>query len=107
MYLSINKASGYISEKNGNKFLTINKDGPLSKKYNSVFSAIKDFKGSKEGKDITFNDGFDKTKFLSNADLVLDELLYFPILTIVIRCVFKQGDVFYPQVYLDDGWYQL
>ena len=72
LYLSINKASGYVSEENGNKFLTLNKEGPLSKKYNSVFSAIKDFIASKEGKDINFNDGFDKIKFLSNANLVLE-----------------------------------
>ena len=39
-------------------------------------------------------------KFLSNSDLVSNKLLYFPALTVVIRCVFKQGDLFYPQVIL-------
>ena len=28
-------------------------------------------------------------------------------LTVVIICVFKQGYLFYPQVYLDDALYQL
>ena len=36
----------------------------------------------------------------------LGKLVYFPILTVVIRCVLKQGDLFYPQVYLDDALYQ-
>ena len=107
LYLSINNVSGYISEENGEKFLTINKEDSISKIYNSVLSALKDFIANKEGKIIAFNDGSEKIKFLSNADLVLDKLLYFTELTVVIRCVFGQGDLFYPQVYLDNGRYQL
>ena len=107
LYLSIDNVSGYISEENGEKFLTINKEDSVSEKYNSVFSALKDFIASKEGKSITFNDGYDRMKFLSNADLLLDRLLYFTELTVVIRCVFKQKDLLYPQVYLDKGRYQL
>ena len=99
--------SGYIADKNGEKFLTISKEDSVSEKYNSVFSALKDFIASKEGKSITFNDGYDRIKFLTNADLVLDRLLYFTELIVVIRCVFKQKDLLYPQVYLDKGRYQL
>ena len=40
-------------------------------------------------------------------NLPLRRFIYFPTLTVVIRCVFKQGDLFYPQVYLDDALYQL
>ena len=46
-------------------------------------------------------------KFVTNDLLPLEKLIYFPTLTIVIRCVFKQGNLFYPQVYLDDALYQL
>ena len=107
LYLSIKNVSGYISEEIGEKFLTINKENLTSKKYNSVFSALKDFTASKEGKIITFNDGYEKIKFLCNADLVLDKLLYFTELAVVIRCVFGQGDLFFPQVYLDNGGHQV
>ena len=48
-----------------------------------------------------------KLIFFSDDSLRLDKLIYFPSLTVVIRCVFKQGDRFYPQVYLDDALYQL
>ena len=48
-----------------------------------------------------------KLNSLSDDSLRLDKLIYFPTLTVVIRCVFKQGDIFYPQVYLDDALYQL
>ena len=99
--------SGYISEENGEKFLIINKDDPVSQKYNSIFSALKSFIVSKEGKNITFHDGYDKIKFLSDADLVLDKLLYFTKSVFVIRFVFKQENLFYPQVYFDNGRYQL
>ena len=80
--------SGYISEENGDKFLTINNEDEVRYKYKSVFSALKDFIETQEGKNITFNDGYEKIKFLSNADFVLHKLLYFAELVAVIRCVF-------------------
>ena len=86
LYLSISKVSRCISEKNGNKFLTIHKGDAMLEKYNAVFSAIKNRIASKEGKDITFNDEYEKIKFSSNVDSVLDKLLYFPNLTVLIRC---------------------
>ena len=56
---------------------------------------------------VNYNDDSDKIKFVSDDSLPLSKLIYFPILTVVIRCVLKQGDIFYPQVYLDDALYQL
>ena len=49
--------------------------------------------------EVNFNDGFNKIKFVSDDSLRLGKLNYFPTLTVVIRCVFKKGDLFYPQVY--------
>ena len=46
-------------------------------------------------------------KFLSNDSIPLMKLIYFPTVAVVIRCVFKQNGVFYPQVYLDDCLYQI
>ena len=48
-----------------------------------------------------------KNKFISYDSLRLNKLIYFPTLTVVIRCVFKKGNLFYPQVYLDDAFYQV
>ena len=36
-----NRVNGYVSEKNGNKFLTIDKGYAVLKKFGQVFSAIK------------------------------------------------------------------
>ena len=58
-------------------------------------------------KKLTFNDGFNKIKFISDDSLRINELIYFPTLTFVITCVFEKGDLFHPQVYLDDALYRL
>ena len=48
-----------------------------------------------------------KIKFLTDDSLPLGKLIYFPKMTVVIRCVFKQDGIYYPQVYLDDCLYQI
>ena len=57
--------------------------------------------------EVNFDDDFDKIRFVADDNLPLGNLIYFPTITVAIRCVFKQGDIFYPQVYLDDAFYQL
>ena len=37
------------------------------------------------------------SKFLTDNSLPLNELIYFPTMAVIIRCVFKQNGVFYPQ----------
>ena len=56
--------------------------------------------------EVNSNSDYDKIKLLTDDFLPLNKLIYFPTLTGVIRCVFKQNGVFYPQVYLDDCLYQ-
>ena len=62
----------------------------------------------KEFGKIKFNhcENYNRIKFVSNDNLPVGKLIYFPTLTVTIRCVFEQGDLFYPQVYLDDALYQ-
>ena len=103
----INRVYGYVSEKNGNKFLTIDKGDSVLKKYDQVFSGIKHHIKKIDSKEVNFTSDYDEIKFLSEDSLPLNKLIYFPTLTIVIRCVFKQNGVFYPQVYLDDCLYQI
>ena len=107
LYLLINRIDGTVSEKNSNKFLTIDKGNAILKKYDQVFSGIKYHIERINGKEVVYGSEFDKIKFLTNDSLPLGKLIYFPTLTIVIRCVFKQDGIFYPQVYLDECLYQL
>ena len=105
--MTINRVYGYVSEKNGNKSLTIDKGDNALKMYDQVFSGIKHHTFSIDNKEVNFNSDYDEIKFLNDDLLPLNKLIYFPTLTMIIRCVFKQNRVFYPQVYLDDCLYQI
>ena len=107
LYLIINRVYGSVSEKNGNKFLSIDKGDCVFKKYDQVFSGIKHHIKKIDYNEVNYNTDYDKIKFLSDDSLPLNKLIYFPTITVVIRCVFKQNGVFYPQVYLDDCLYQI
>ena len=107
LYLIINRVYGYVSEKNGTRFLKIDKGDSALKKYDQVFSGIKHHIKNIDDSEIDYNADFGKIKFLREDSLPLNKLIYFPTLTVVIICVFKQNGVFYPQVYLDDCLYQV
>ena len=130
LYLMINKVFCFVGEKDGVKYLKIDKgnkklEDSILSIWNKVFSGIeyniekinhkcklsecKGFPDCEIFSDfkVNFEDDSDKIKFLSNDNLPIGKLIYFPTITIVIRCVLKQGDLFYPQVYLDAALYQL
>ena len=107
LYLIINRVYGYVSEKNGNKCLTIDKGDSVLKKYDQVFSGIKHHIKKIGNKEVNFNSDYGEIKFLIEDSMPLNKLIYFPTLTVVIRCLFKQNGVFYTQVYLDDCFYQI
>ena len=110
LYLIINKVFCIVEEgENGVKYLKIEKNycDPVINKWNHVFDSIKYHITKISNEEVNFNDGFIKIKFISDDSLRLNKLIYLPTLTVVIRCVFKKGDLFYPQVYLDDALYQL
>ena len=48
-----------------------------------------------------------KIKFNSNDNLPLNKPPKFRLMTIIIRCVFKEDGKFYPQLFLDDTLYKL
>ena len=106
MYLIINKAFCFVGEKNGVKYLKIDK-GEILNKWNQVFSGIKYHINKIDNSEVVYGNDYDKIRFVTNDSLPLGKSIYFPTLTVVIRCVFKQGSLFYPQVCLDDALYQL
>ena len=57
--------------------------------------------------EVKLDSDYDKIKFVTDDSLPLGKLVYFPSLTVIIRCVFNKGEVYYPQVYLDDCLYQI
>ena len=103
-YVHKDKSSVYgsVLKENGNKFLSIDKGDAVLKKYDQVFAGIKFHIGKIDGFDVNDNTGYKKIKFLTDDSLALGKLVYFPTMTVIIRCVFKQNGIYYPQVYLDD-----
>ena len=107
MYLIVNRVYGTVLEKNGIKFLRIDKGDAVLEKYDQVFAGIKHHIKKISHEEVNFNSDYDKIKFLTNDSLPLGKLIYFATITVVIRCVFRENGVYYPQVYLDDCLYQI
>ena len=103
----INKVYGFISEKNDNNFLTIDKGDSVFKKYDLVFAGIKHHINRIDDSEVIYNTGYDKIKFNCDDSIPLNKFIYFPTITVIIRCVFKQNGVFNPQIYLDNCLYQM
>ena len=110
-YLRIWHASGYIEEKNGNKYLifdSVDENKEVLIKYRDIWDRIKNktkaINGSKEN---DYGKDYMKIKFNSDDDLPLNKLLKFHLMTIIVRCVFSEDGKFYPQLFLDDALYEL
>ena len=102
-------ASRYIEEKNENKYLIFdstdeNKD--LLKKYNDVWSGIKNKIEAISSDQWDYEKDCMKIKFNSDDDLPLNKSLKFNSMTINIRSVFEEDRKLYPQVFLDDTLYK-
>ena len=112
LYLLVNHASGYIEEKNGNKYLifddSVNENKELLKKYADVWDGIKNkIKAINGGEENNYGKDCMKIKFNSDDDLPLNKPLKFHAMTTIIRSVFEEGGKLYLHVFLDDALYEL
>ena len=110
MYLRIDHASGYIEEKNGNKYLifdSVDENKEVLKKYADVWGGIKNKIEAINVDVCDYEKDYMKIRFNSHDDLPLNKLLKFHIMTITTRCVINENCKFYPQLFLDDALYEL
>ena len=110
LYLIIDHASGYIEEKEMNKYLVFDstdENKELLKKYNDVFNGIRNKIKKISGDECDYEKDYMKIKFNSDDDLPLNKLLKFHAKTIIIRSVFEGDGKVYQQVILDDILYEL
>ena len=110
LYLRITHASGYIEEINGDKHLvfdSIDKNKELLKNYNEVFYIIMSKIKEIDDNWLEYAKDYMKIKFNSNDNLPFDKPLKFCNMTVTIRCVFKEDNKLYPQVFLDECFYEL
>ena len=100
----MHSAIGHSKEKNGKKYLIIDS----TDKYEEVISGIKsEIKTLNGGKELFYEKNYARIGINTDDDLPLNKQLKFPTLTIIIRCVFQEGEKLYPQIYLDECLYEL
>ena len=104
LYLIIYSATGYFKEKYGEKYLILDS----TEKYDEVFSEIKkEIETINGGKELFYEKNYARIGVNTDDDVPLNKPLKFPTLTIIIRCVFQEGEKLYPQIYLDECLYKL
>ena len=109
LYFLISYASGYIEEKDVNKYLifdSTDENKELLKKYNDVFNGIRDKIKEIDSDECDYEKDYMKIKFNSD-DLPLNKPLKFRIMTITTRSIFEEDGKLCPQVFLDDSLYEL
>ena len=101
---------GHFEEKNQNKYLVlddVDENKEVSKKYKEVWEGIKkEIETINSGEKIEYEEDNMKIRFKSNHDLPLNKPIKLCLLTIIIRSVLSENSKFYPQLYLDDAWYE-
>ena len=103
-----------LEKKNTNKYLlfyqaelhSTDEKKEILKNYTELWDGIKNeietINGGKIGE---YDKDFMKIKFSSDDDLLQNNPLKFPTMTVVVRSVFEENDKYYPQVYLDECFY--
>ena len=110
LYLGITCVIGYIEEKDSNKYLVFDstdENKELLKKYNNVFHGIMSKIREIDDDWLEYAKDYMNIKFSSDDHLPLNKSLKFRLRTLTIRCVFKEDNELYPQVFLDDTLYEL
>ena len=93
-----------------NKYLVFDstdENEELLKKYNDVFNGIMSKIREIDDDWLKYAKDYMKIKCNSDDDLPLNKSLKFRLMAITIRCVFKEDNELYPQVFLDDTLYEL
>ena len=102
LYLNVKSLLGNVEKINGSsdRYLVIDKSNI---EVISIFNTIKEY--VKDKINTSKIDGFDKIRFSSDIDLPLGKLIEFKVLTIIIKCIIKKNDKYYPETYLDECLY--
>ena len=117
LYLIVRHLFGRIEKMEGSsdKYLVVDENNKeVINVFDKLWKFIKDEINRliKRNDKITFGNAdnkiseYNKLRFSSDADLPLDTLIEFHMLTIVINCVIEKGNKYYPEIYLDECLYE-
>ena len=79
------------------------------KKYQEVFDGIKEIIKKINGysQPIKYDDTYMKIKFNTDDNIPLNKIIYFPMITIIIRSITQKDGKYYPQLFLDECLYEV
>ena len=107
LYLIVKSLFGRIEKIEGSsdKYLVVDEN---NKEVINVFDKLWKFIEDKITLGNTNNkiSEYNKLRFSSDVDLLLDTLIKFHMLTIFINCVIEKGNKYYPEIYLDECLYE-
>ena len=78
----------------------------IQQKNISLSGIISEIKTITGGKELFYEKNYAKIGVNTDDDIPLNKQLKFPMLTIIIRCVFQDGKKLCPQICLDDCLYE-
>ena len=88
-------------------FASTDKNTEVLKKYTELWDGIKNQIEKLNDKPGENGKNFMKIKFNSDDNLPLNKILILHNLTIAVRSVFQEDNKYYPQVFLDECFYEL
>ena len=104
-YVVFNNSFCYRAfKKNDEKYLILDSTDKYEEVWSGIRSEIKTLNG---GKELFYEKNYARIGINIDDDLPLNKPLKFPILTIIIRCIFQEGEKLYPLIYLDESLYEL
>ena len=102
--IKINSAAGYFKEKNDEKYLILDS----TKEYESVWSEIRsEIKRINGGEKVFYEKNYCKIGINTEDNLPLKESLKFLTLIVNINLILQADNKLYPQIYLDECFYEL
>ena len=102
--IKIDSATGYFKEKNDEKYLILDS----AKKYERVWSKIRpEIKRINGGEKVFYDKNYCKIVINTEDDLPLKEPLKFLVLIVNINLILQTDNKLYPQIYLDECFYEL
>ena len=111
MYLIIGEVDGCTEEIDGNKYLSFastDKNKKVLEKHIKLWDKIKyHFQTINADKSGEYEKDYMKMKFDSDDDLRLNKILKLHMLTIIVRSFFEEDGKYYPQVFLDECFYEV
>ena len=110
LYLMIGKVIGHVEESNENKYLifdSTDENKEVLKKYTEPWDVIKNKIEITNDGECKYGKDFTKIKFDTDDGLPLNKPLNLCMLTIIVRSVFDDEGIFYPQVYFDECFYEI